>query len=55
MPRNQLTKAEILTRVLKLKHGLFTGSYGNDWSPDQKKAAHFALDQILNAIEEYRY
>ena len=55
MPRNQLTKEELLVKILKLKHQLYVGSLGSNWSMDQKSAVHFALNQVLDIIEEYRY
>jgi len=55
MPRNQLTKGEILLRVLKLKQKLDDGTLGHDWSSDQKNSADAVLNQILDIIEEYRY
>lgn len=55
MPRNQLTRDELLVKILKLKHQLHVGSLGSDWSPDQISSAHFALNKVLDIIEEYRY
>lgn len=55
MSKSQLTKLEMLPRVLKLKVQLDEGIIGSDWSEDQKYSAHCAINLVLDIIEEYRY
>jgi len=51
MPRNQFTKEEIRTYVLKLKHQLFNENY--NYTSDPKGLAHTYLNKVLDRIEEY--
>jgi len=51
MPRNQIEKEEMKTRVLKLKNQLYNESY----METHKELAHKYLNEVLNIIEEYRY
>jgi len=55
MPRNQLTKIEIESRVLRLKSNLYNGTYGKEWSPKEKEAVDKCLSDILDTIDEYRH
>jgi len=55
MPRSQLTKIDILSRVLKLKDRLHNGSYGREWSVREKEAVDIVLSDVLDIIDEYRY
>jgi hypothetical protein len=55
MSKSQLTKAELLVRVLKLKNKLNSGTLGYDWSSDQKCSADAVLNHVLDIIDEYRY
>jgi hypothetical protein len=50
MPKNQLTKDEIKTRVLKLKNNL----YHENFDYGSKEMAHKYLNRVLEIIEEYR-
>lgn len=51
MPRNELTKEEIRTYVLKLKHQLNCENV--NWTSDPKSMANRYLNQVLDKIEEY--
>jgi len=53
MPRNDLTKKEMICRVLKLKQELYNGQYAQ-WSGDEHEGAHYMLNQVLNILDEYR-
>jgi len=53
MPRNNVTKDEILVRVLKLKNELYNGlnyGKGSEWHD----GAHAALNKVLDILKEYR-
>lgn len=54
MPRGILTKVDMLSRVLVLKKDL-TNRVGipDDWSSEKIDAANYALNRVLNIIEEY--
>ena len=54
MPRGILTKVDMLSRVLRLKKDL-TNRVGipDDWSSEKIDAANYALNRVLNIIEEY--
>jgi len=51
MPKNFVTRDEIVCRVLKLKHEV-------DWEQSatqgERDMAHRYLNYVLNALEEYR-
>lgn len=53
MPRNQISKEEIKTRVLQLKNKL----YAEHVRPniDMKGLAHKYLNEVIDMINEYRY
>ena len=54
MPRNNMTKAEFETRVLKLKNELYDGSWSarnGEWH----EGAHTMLNRVLELLQEYRY
>ena len=53
MPRNQISKKEIKTRVLELKDNLYNEHVRHDM--DMKGLAHKYLDKVLYIIDEYRY
>jgi hypothetical protein len=53
MPRNQISKEEIKTRVLGLKNKLYVEHIRPDM--DMKGLAHKYLNEVINAIDEYRY
>ena len=53
MPRNELSKDEFEVRVLKLKNKLYNGSYSAR-SQEWRDGAHHALQEVLNALQEYR-
>jgi hypothetical protein len=55
MATGQLTKLDILARVLKLKNRLYGGGYGSDWDTEQKEAVDKALSDVIDVINEYRY
>ena len=52
MPRNQITVAEIKTRVEKIKNELYweEGKYGEE----ARGLAHKYVNMVLDAIDEYR-
>jgi hypothetical protein len=54
MPRGRLSKADMLSRVMKLKHDVFnrTGKYSN-FSHSQLESANYTLNKVLEIIEEY--
>ena len=53
MPRNQISKEEIKTRVLELKNQLHVDHIRPDM--DMKGLAHKYLNEVINMIDEYRY
>ena len=53
MPRNQLTKDQIKTDVLKIKQDLYVEHIRHDM--DMKGLANRYLDKVLDKIDEYRY
>ena len=54
MPRGNMTKVDIMSRVLKLKHELYSNQY-NYYTEEQKDSAHEMLNRVLDMISEYRY
>lgn len=53
MPRNNVTKDELTTRVLKIKNELYNGMHygkGGEWHD----GAHDALNKVLDILKEYR-
>lgn len=53
MPRNAITKEEMLHRVLKLKNKL--DCEHPDKSGDWHQGANFELDKVLDMLDEYRF
>lgn len=51
MPRNQLSKDELKSRVLKLKNQLYKESIG--YTSDPKALANKYLNEILFILEQY--
>ena len=51
MSKNQLTKDELIVRVLKLKDRL----YKDQPTWDTKGLDHKYLNEVLDIIDEYRY
>lgn len=55
MPRNQLTKIDMLAIVLKMKNDLYNGTYGSELLISEKEAVDKALSKVIDAINEYGY
>jgi len=55
MPRSQLTKIDILSRVLKIKNQLHEEQNNNQNKKDTYDIAHRYLNKVLDVINEYRY
>ena len=53
MPRNQISKEEIKTRVLELKNRLYMDHIRPDM--DMKSLAHKYLNEVIDIIDGYRY
>ncbi len=53
MPRNQISKEEIKTRVLELKNRLYMDHIRPDM--DMKGLAHKYLNEVIDMIDGYRY
>ena len=53
MPRNQISKEEIKSRVLELKNRLYNDHIRPDM--DMKGLAHKYLNEVIDMIDEYRY
>jgi len=53
MPRNQITKIDILSRVYKMKTSLYDGEQ-SDKSGEWHDGAHKALNDVLIIIDEFR-
>ena len=54
MPKNQIDKEEVNTRVLKLKDTLYNGTYlgaSGEWH----NGAHHMLNKVLDILQEYRH
>jgi hypothetical protein len=54
MPRGNLTKVDMMSRVLKLKYQLYSQDYYH-YSGNQKDSAHEMLNKVLDIINEYSY
>tara|TARA_B100000927_G_scaffold139218_1_gene112353 strand:+ start:123 stop:284 length:162 start_codon:yes stop_codon:yes gene_type:complete len=52
MPRNQITIAEIKSRVEKIKNELYWEE--NKYSEEARDLAHKYVNMVLDAINEYR-
>jgi len=55
MPRGEMKKIDIYSRVLKLKMGLSQGTYKPDWDSYAKLKANAVLNDILDIINEYSH
>jgi hypothetical protein len=53
MPKNGVTKDELLVRVMKLKHEV--DMEGADVWQGERDLAHKYLNKVLDMINEYRY
>lgn len=53
MSTGRLTKIDIEARIYKLKNSLYNGEY-QDKNGDWHKGYHYALDKVLDIINEYR-
>ena len=53
MPRGQLSKIDIESRIYKLKTALFEGEH-SDKSGDWHDGHHDALNKVLDILQEYR-
>ena len=52
MPRSQITKNDILTRVYKMKSSLYEGNQSD--KPDEwHNGYHQALSEILSIVDEF--
>jgi hypothetical protein len=54
MPRGYVTKEDMMAKVLKLKHELYSNQY-DYYTEEQKDSAHEMLSKVLNFVSEYRY
>ena len=52
MPRSQITKIDILSRVYKMKTSLYDGEQ-RDKSGEWHDGYHQALSEILNIVDEF--
>lgn len=52
--RGQVTKVDILARIMKLKTSLYNEHTHYAWSEDQKYSAQCALSEVLDILKEYR-
>jgi hypothetical protein len=52
MPRNQVERAELEVRVLKLKNELYDGTH-HDRSGEWHDGAHMMLNRMLDILQEY--
>jgi len=55
MATGQLTKIDLLSRILRLKNWLHDGSYGSNCDTKQKEAVDRSLSDIIDILNEYRY
>lgn len=53
MPRGIMLKPEVQARIYKLKTELYDGKH-QDKSGDWHDGAHYAYNEILNILQEYR-
>jgi len=53
MPRGQLTKIDLESRIYKLKTALYNGQHG-DKGGDWHDGHHDALNKVLDILQEYR-
>jgi hypothetical protein len=53
MPKGQVTKVDIVSRLYKLKTSLFNGDH-KDKTGQWHDGAHYALNSVLNVLDEYR-
>jgi len=52
MPRGNVTKNDLLSKVYKQKTRLFDGDYGNK-NGDWHDGAHYAFNKVLDILNEY--
>lgn len=52
MPRANLKKIDVLSRVYKLKTQLYDGSHADE-SEEWHEGAHYAYNKILDILNEY--
>lgn len=50
-----MTKIDVESRVLKMKHNIYSGFLFQNFTKEQKSAAHDVLNKVLDIIQEYRY
>ena len=53
MPRSQLTKIDVESKVYKLKNHLYNGY--KEKSGDWHEGANHTLNQVLEILNEFRY
>lgn len=53
MPRGQLTKIDLESRIYKLKTALYNGQHGSK-SGDWHDGHHAAINKVLDILQEYR-
>lgn len=52
MPRGNLSKVDILSRIYKMKNSLYNGEYQNK-NGEWHDGAHHMLNKVLDAVNEY--
>ena len=55
MPRNEISKIDLLSRMYKIKTEIDKGLINQNWSDSQKSSATQVLYKVLDVIQEYRY
>lgn len=54
MPKNRVELEELKVRVLKIKKSLHDGTYEGA-STEWHDGSQYAVNQVLNILQEYRY
>lgn len=54
MARGQLTKIDMMSRVLKIKYKLYSDEYSK-YTDKEKELAHRQLNSVLDFLAEFRY
>jgi len=52
MPRSQITKIDLLSRIYKMKTRLYEGQH-REKSGDWHDGYHQALNEVLNIVDEF--
>ena len=49
----RVSKVDMTTRVMKIKHGIDCKNWHNEWDGHERWAAQQALNSVLDVLDEY--